>query len=71
MKGSASHLLEFLDGSRKRFIIPVYQCNYDWKQEIGKCRKMFILKNLFKVYQIDEDELAFGLAPIKEENNEE
>jgi len=32
---------------------------------------MFILKNLFKVYQIDEDELAFGLAPIKEENNEE
>ena len=33
--------------------------------------KMAILKNLFKIYQIDEDELAFGLAPIKEENNEE
>jgi hypothetical protein len=37
----------------------------------GKCRKMSILKNLFKVYQIDEDDLVFGLAPIKEENNEE
>lgn len=32
MKGSASHLLEFLEGSRKRFI-PVYQYNYDWKTE--------------------------------------
>lgn len=31
MKGSASHLLEFLEGSRKRFIIPVYQRNYDWE----------------------------------------
>lgn len=71
MKGSSSHLLEFLEGSRKRFIIPVYQRNYDWKQEIGDWNKMSILKNLFKIYQIDEDELAFGLAPIKEENNEE
>ena len=32
---------------------------------------MSILKNLFKVYQIDEDDLVFGVAPIKEENNEE
>ena len=28
MKGTASHLLEFLEGARKRFIIPVYQRNY-------------------------------------------
>ena len=40
MKGSASHLLEFPEGSRKRFVIPVYQ--------------------------IDEDELVFGVAPAKE-----
>lgn len=39
MKGSASHLLEFLEGSRKRFIIPVYQRNYDWKQE--NCKQLF------------------------------
>jgi hypothetical protein len=32
--------------------------------------KMAILKNLFKIYQIDEDELAFGLAPIKEGNEQ-
>ena len=32
--------------------------------------KMAILKNLFKLYQIDEDELAFGLAPIKEDSEQ-
>ena len=39
MKGSSSHLLEFLEGSRKRFIIPVYQRNFDWKQE--NCKQLF------------------------------
>ena len=29
--------------------------------------KMAILKNLFKLYQIDEDDLSFGLYPKKEE----
>lgn len=39
MKGTASHLLEFLEGARKRFIIPVYQRNYDWKRE--NCKQLF------------------------------
>lgn len=39
MKGSASHLLEFLESSRKRLIIPVYQRNYDWKTE--NCKQLF------------------------------
>ena len=39
MKGTASHLLEFLEGARKRFIIPVYQRNYDWKKE--NCKQLF------------------------------
>lgn len=39
MKGTAAHLLEFLEGSRKRFIIPVYQRNYDWKKE--NCKQLF------------------------------
>lgn len=29
MKGTASYLMKFLDGSQKRFTIPVYQRNYD------------------------------------------
>ena len=39
MNGTASYLLEFLEGSRKRFIIPVYQRNYDWKKE--NCQQLF------------------------------
>ena len=39
MKGTASHLLEFLEGARTRFIIPVYQKNYDWKRE--NCKQLF------------------------------
>jgi hypothetical protein len=29
--------------------------------------KMAILKNLFRLYQIDEDDLQFGLKPIKQQ----
>lgn len=39
MKGTAAHLLEFLEGARKRFIIPVYQRNYDWRKE--NCKQLF------------------------------
>ena len=31
--------------------------------------KMAILKNLFKLYQIDEDELLFGLVPNREDED--
>ena len=33
MKGSECRLIEYMEGSKKRFIIPVYQRNYDWKTE--------------------------------------
>lgn len=33
MKGSECRLIEYMEGSKKRFIIPVYQRNYDWKME--------------------------------------
>ena len=39
MKGTASYLVQFLEGSQKRFIIPVYQRNYDWKKE--NCKQLF------------------------------
>lgn len=31
MHGEAKRLLKFHDGSDNRYIIPVYQQNYDWK----------------------------------------
>ena len=35
MKGSEISLMKFMEGSSKRFVIPVYQRNYDWK--IANC----------------------------------
>lgn len=39
MKGNEIQLHRFMEGSEKRFIIPVYQRNYDWK--IVNCRQLF------------------------------
>ena len=39
MDGKAIKLIKYLDGSEKRFIIPVYQRNYSWK--IDNCRQLF------------------------------
>lgn len=39
MKGNEQLLYQYIVGSSKRFIIPVYQRNYDWK--IEHCKKLF------------------------------
>lgn len=39
MNGQAKPLVKYLDGSDTRFIIPVYQRNYDWK--IDNCRQLY------------------------------
>ena len=39
MKGSELRLIEYMEGSKKRFIIPVYQRNYDWKTE--NCKQLY------------------------------
>lgn len=39
LKGDAKNLLRFLEGTDKRFVIPVYQRNYDWKTE--QCDQLF------------------------------
>lgn len=39
MKGTEEKLEEFLEGSRKRFVIPVYQRNYDWNLE--NCKQLY------------------------------
>ena len=53
MKGEAKKLIEFLDGSDKRFVIPVFQRNYDWR--IENCKQLFDdLINLIKSNQKNE-----------------
>ena len=36
-------LVAYMQGSNKRFVIPVYQRNYDWK--IENCKQLFIPLN--------------------------
>lgn len=40
MKGEDKHLIRFFEGADKRFIIPLYQRNYDW--EIKHCLHLFL-----------------------------
>ena len=39
MKGEERYLLNLLEGTKTRFVIPVYQRNYDWKLE--QCKQLF------------------------------
>lgn len=39
MKGNEKLLCQYMEGSSKRFIIPVYQRNYDWT--IDQCKQLF------------------------------
>lgn len=39
MKGSEAKLVSYMQGSDKRFIIPVYQRNYDWRNE--NCKQLY------------------------------
>lgn len=56
MKGSETRLIEYMDGSKKRFIIPVYQRNYDWK--IANCKQLY--DDLVKVIRKSRKSHFFG-----------
>lgn len=56
MKGEAQPLIKFFDGSDKRFIIPLYQRNYDWKE--GNCEQLF--QDLMKLHGTDRKKHFFG-----------
>ena len=56
MKGAETMLVKFLEGSDKRFVIPVYQRNYDWK--MGNCRQLY--DDLVKVAQRQRKSHFFG-----------
>lgn len=56
MKGSECRLIEYMEGSKKRFIIPVYQRNYDWKTE--NCRQLF--DDLVKIIKNNRRSHFFG-----------
>lgn len=56
MKGEAQPLIKFFDGSDKRFIIPLYQRNYDWKED--NCEQLF--SDLMKLHKSNRKSHFFG-----------
>ena len=56
MKGSEAKLLEYMEGAKKRFVIPVYQRNYDWKTE--NCKQLY--DDLVKVVHYNRRSHFFG-----------
>lgn len=56
MNGNAQKLIKYMDGASKRFIIPVYQRNYDWKME--HCKQLY--DDLVKVIRQSRKSHFFG-----------
>lgn len=56
MKGNEQFLYQYMEGSSKRFIIPVYQRNYDWK--IDQCKTL--LDDLVGLFTNDNRSHFFG-----------
>ena len=56
MKGSECRLIEYMEGSKKRFLIPVYQRNYDWK--LDNCKQLY--DDLVKVVKNNRISHFFG-----------
>ena len=65
MRGDAEKLVRFLEGTDKRFIIPIYQRNYDWGNE--QCRQLY--EDLIKVVRNNRKSHFFGsIVSVHEEN---
>lgn len=56
MKGSECRLIEYMEGAKKRFVIPVYQRNYDWKTE--NCKQLY--DDLVKIVKNGRKSHFFG-----------
>lgn len=56
MKGSECRFVKYMEGSDKRFVIPVYQRNYDWKTE--NCKQLY--DDLVKIIKGDSKSHFFG-----------
>lgn len=59
MKGSETRMTSFMEGADKRYVIPVYQRKYDWRQE--NCRQLY--DDLKKVIQTGRSSHFFGSMP--------
>lgn len=56
MKGEEKKFISYIAGAGKRFVIPVYQRNYDWKKE--QCKQLF--DDLLKIQDEKRESHFFG-----------
>jgi len=56
MKGAETKLVAYMQGANKRFMIPVYQRNYDWKRD--NCKQLF--DDLVKIKHNNRKSHFFG-----------
>ena len=56
MKGSEALMLGFMEGADKRYVIPVYQRKYDWKND--NCRQLY--EDLKKIVRDNRSSHFFG-----------
>ena len=56
MKGSEARLIDYMEGAGKRYIIPVYQRKYDWKED--NCRQLY--EDLKKIVRDGRESHFFG-----------
>ena len=56
MKGSAAKMTSFMEGADKRFVIPVYQRKYDWREE--NCLQLYT--DLKRIITDQRDSHFFG-----------
>ena len=66
MNGGSKPLLKFMEGSDTRFVIPVYQRNYDWKRD--NCAQLF--NDLEKVVTEGRPSHFFGSVVSSTEGSE-
>lgn len=65
MKGQEEYLYNFMEGRRKRFVIPVYQRNYNWRRE--QCKKLF--DDLVEVHRLKKKSHFFGsIVSVNDDN---
>ena len=65
MNGNAQKLIKYMDGASKRFVIPAYQRNYDWKME--HCKQLY--NDLIKVIRQERKSHFFGsIVSVQNEN---
>lgn len=64
MHGSAQMLFQYMEGSSKRFIIPVYQRNYDW--QIEQCKQLY--DDLVKLKKSGANSHFFGSIVSAQDN---